>query len=30
VQLEREFLNHFYITHHVVNMIELTSTRQWT
>jgi len=28
-QLEREFLNRFYSTHRVVNMIELTNTRQW-
>ena len=28
-QLEREFLNHFYNTRHVVSMIRLTSSRQW-
>jgi hypothetical protein len=28
-QLEREFLNHFYSTCQVVNMIKLTNARQW-
>ena len=28
-QFEREFLNHFYSTHRVVSMIELTASRQW-
>ena len=28
-QLEREFLNHFYSTWHIVSMTELTNTCQW-
>ncbi|KAM1024587.1 hypothetical protein EV2_038919 [Malus domestica] len=28
-QLEKEFLNLFYSTHHTVSMLELTSTKQW-
>ena len=28
-QLEREFLDRFYSTHHTVSMMELTNTKQW-
>ena len=28
-QLEREFLNRFYSTRHMVSMMELTNTKQW-
>ncbi|PIN26509.1 hypothetical protein CDL12_00732 [Handroanthus impetiginosus] len=28
-EMEREFLNRFYSTHHTVSMIELTNTKQW-
>ncbi|TYK04314.1 ty3-gypsy retrotransposon protein [Cucumis melo var. makuwa] len=27
-QLEKEFFNHFYSTKHIVNMLELTNTKQ--
>ena len=28
-QMEREFLNRYYSTHHTVSMMELTNLRQW-